>query len=412
MAFDNLTGVRAGADKANRKQLAKEQTSVAKHMSTSIAVSGIFRRDQLASGVYSFFENLMRGLAALAVDRSATNGFDLTIFHGCTELPWRCDHVRFRQIPDRFGRFISETRIGAMESVGIDAVLFPDYFTPPLVRARRTVTVIHDLQYLHFPEFSSPVKRAWLKQCHRWTLRACDAVVTISETVRQDLIARYGSRCADRIHAIWNPISIDRLDAGECRDFTGGRPYIMCVAVDRPQKNLHTLIEAFHLLKERFTDHCLVIAGQLRSQNRAPSHWSRQFADNMPSTVDAVSRLGLQDRVFVTGFISDAELGSLYRGASVFVLPSLFEGFGMPAVESMALRVPTLVSDLPVLREVTLNQAHYLHDPKCAGELAARLTDILENVDSAKPSPELSNEIRRRYAPETIARQYFDLLKG
>ena len=381
-------------------------------MATSIAVSGMFRHDQLASGVYSFFENLMRGLTTITSNLSGTDNVELTVFHGRTELPWHDERVKLRQISDRFSRFVAETRIGAIEVAGTDAVLFPDYFTPPLVRARRTVTVIHDLQYLHMPEFFSPVKRAWLRRCHRWTLRACDAVVTISETVRQDLIKQYGSRWADRIHAIWNPISLGRFGAGERRDYTGGRPYIMCVAVDRPQKNIRTLIEAFHLLKERFPDHCLVIAGQPRSQNRAPRRWSRKFAGCMPSTVDSVLRLGLQDRVCVTGFISDVELGALYRGASVFVLPSLFEGFGMPAVESMAMRVATLVSDLPVLREVTLNQASYLQDPKCAGELAARLAGILENVDAARPSQELSNEIRRRYAPETIARQYFDLLKG
>jgi glycosyltransferase involved in cell wall biosynthesis len=128
--------------------------------------------------------------------------------------------------------------------------------------------------------------------------------------------------------------------------------------------------------------------------------------------VDLVEQLGLTKQVITTGFIPDAQLGGLYRGASVFVLPSLFEGFGMPAVESMALGAPTLVSGLPVLREVTLGRARYIENPVDPHEMAERIGDILKEGDAARPSGELRCEIRQRFAPETIARQYLRLLLG
>jgi glycosyltransferase involved in cell wall biosynthesis len=179
--------------------------------------------------------------------------------------------------------------------------------------------------------------------------------------------------------------------------------------MDRPQKNLHTLIRAFDQIKDRFPDYLLVMVGQLRRLRPDRHEKSADIARDMPSTEDLVTSLGLTDRVVITGFVSDAQLGGLYRGASAFVLPSLFEGFGMPAAEALALRTPTLVSDLPVLREVTLGGAQYLANPQSQDELAERVAGILKDVEAARPLPELAEKIRRHYAPPTIARQYYDL---
>jgi glycosyltransferase involved in cell wall biosynthesis len=132
----------------------------------------------------------------------------------------------------------------------------------------------------------------------------------------------------------------------------------------------------------------------------------------MPSALDLVIELGLEKHVVITGFVPDAELGALYRIAAAFVLPSLFEGFGMPAVEALALGAPTLVSDLPVLREVTLDGAHYVKDPLNKDEMADCIADLLTLGDAGRPTVEFSREIRNRFAPETIARQYVKLLLG
>jgi glycosyltransferase involved in cell wall biosynthesis len=120
--------------------------------------------------------------------------------------------------------------------------------------------------------------------------------------------------------------------------------------------------------------------------------------------------LGLSEHVVVTGFIPDEQLGALYRGAALFVLPSLFEGFGMPVVEAFAMGAPTLVSDLPVLREVTLNAAHYIADPLNPDQMADEIAQVLALGDAARPSLEFRNDLRHRVAPETIAGQYLKLM--
>lgn len=243
---------------------------------------------------------------------------------------------------------------------------------------------------------------------HETTLRRANAVVAISEWVKSDILKHYGQRWESKVHAIWNPIAIERFNTESEQRVTNGRPYILCTSADRPSKNLGSLIRAFDLIRDRFPDHCLVLAGQLRSEYRG---WRRQTSNaELPAAIELVESLNLADRVVLTGYIPDEQLGALYRGASLFVLPSLFEGFGMTAVEALALGSPTLVTDLPVLREVTLNGAHYIPDPLNAHQIADQIVGLLSRSESARPSDQLQTDIRHRFAPETIARQYHDLM--
>jgi glycosyltransferase involved in cell wall biosynthesis len=379
-------------------------------VSKTLGICAVYKRHQYATGVYSFTENLLRGLAGMREKLSPAEKFDVTVFLGSQGIPWSNDQFTFRKLSDPLGRWPVETRVGMFDGRGYDGILFPNNFTPPIVRSRRAVTIIHDLHYRNLPEHWPLAKRTWLRLCHEVTLRRCDAVVAISEWVKSDILKHYGQRWESKVHTIWNPIAIERFSTQSEQRVTGGRPYILCTSADRPSKNLGALIRAFNLIRDRFPDHCLVLAGQLRSEYRG---WRRQTSNaELPAAIELVKSLNLADRVVLTGFIPDEQLGALYRGASLFVLPSLFEGFGMTAVEALALGSPTLVSDLPVLREVTLNGAHYIPDPLDAHQLADQMVEILLRLESARPSDQLQTDIRHRFAPETIARQYQNLLLG
>jgi glycosyltransferase involved in cell wall biosynthesis len=380
-------------------------------MSQVIGVCAFFRQDQFATGAYSFVENLLRGLAALR-RKAAPDEFEAVVFHGSRGIRWFDEQLTFRQLPDRWGRWPAETRAAWLDGRGFEGILFPNSFTPPFVRAGRAVTVIHDLQYLHLPEYWPPAKRVWMWACHQFSLRRCHAVVGISETVKNDILEHYGHRWESRVHAIWNPISLERFDQLAEPPFNDGRPYVLCAAADRPYKNVSTLIRAFAQVHEHRPEYRLVLAGQLRSDLRGWHRRDQSIEAKQPSAADLVGQLGLSKHVMVTGYITDAQLGSLYRGAAVFVLPSLFEGCGMPAVESAALGTPTLVTDLPVLREVTLSRAHYIENALDHGQLADQIEALLALGDAARPPVDLRYELRHRFAPETIARQYLKLLIG
>jgi glycosyltransferase involved in cell wall biosynthesis len=184
----------------------------------------------------------------------------------------------------------------------------------------------------------------------------------------------------------------------------------LCVAVDRPQKNLFRLVKAFAEVRAKHPEYCLVLAGQLRSSRRDARERSPDVSRKMPSTVDLVEEMGLSEHVRVTGFVSDQELGVLYRGASMCVMPSLFEGFGMPAVEALAMGKPTLVSGLPVLREVTLNSASYIEDPTNVGAMSESIRTMLSNLDRFQPAVELTEQVQHLFSPRTIARRYLEIL--
>ena len=402
----------SGASEAAVQASAGSNVAATAGLPKRLGMCAFYRPDQFASGAYSFSENLMRGFAALKGVAGQHPNFELTIFHGANGLRWTDDRLNYRLIPDSRGRFPAETRVGLVDSAGFDAILHPNSFTPPIVRSRRVATVIHDLQYLLLPEYWPLAKRVWMRANHAITMRRCDAVVAISETVKNDILTHYGHRWEARVHAIWNPLSLDRLTQPGEQTFTNGRPYILCAAVDRPPKNLSTLIRAFALLREKFPDHCLVLAGQLRTDDRTWRRRAGGVETKAPGAMDLVNELNLTKDVVITGFVPDQQLGALYRGAALFALPSLFEGFGMPAVESLALGTPTLVSDLPVLREVTLNSAHYIANPLNAPQMADEIAQVLSMGDAARPSAEFCSDLRRRVAPETIATQYLKLLVG
>ena len=274
-----------------------------------VGMCAFYREDQFPNGLYSVSENLMRGMAALHGSSQNSCPFELTVFHSPHGLRWTDPLLNYRELPRRWGgRFTAETKVGFSDSAGLDAVLFPSSFTPPIVRARRTVTIFHDLQYIHFPEHWPLSRRIWMRASHEISLRKCDAVVSISQTVKDDIIKHYGDRWQSRVHSIWNPVAFERFDRLAEQNFSGGRPFILTAAVDRPVKNLATLIRAFALLHKRFPDHCLVLAGQLRSKDRGWRRRAAKLEAEMPSAVDLINDLGLAKHVIATDYIPDEQL--------------------------------------------------------------------------------------------------------
>jgi glycosyltransferase involved in cell wall biosynthesis len=379
-------------------------------MPKTLAIAGQLRPTQMVGGVASHLQNLCRGIEEVIADDERFADVTVDVFHGPAGTPYRTRHFSYHAMSHRCGRFAADAWFGMTAAKDFDATLFTNYFRPPIVRSGRSVCVIHDLLDKHFPELSSWARRVWLDRAQRYALSRCDRVIAISQAVRDDILRAYGARLADKVTAIWNPIAFERLDGVDEQRFTNGKPFVLGVAVDRPSKNLYTLIRAFEKLSRRDADHLLVLVGELRSRRPQSRIHSRRVASTMPPTVDLVRELGVEDRVIITGFVSDAELGALYRGASLFVMPSIFEGFGMPPIEALAMGVPTLVSGIAVLREITLGAAEYLDDPRDADAMAERMYQMLSLGDAMRPAADVVSAIRRTFAPATVATRYLEAL--
>ena len=360
----------------------------------TIGVDATFIRSGAVGGAEHMVRNLVTGLGA--------TGGGVTVFARAGN--WS-DHIRgveLAEVPRRMNRFIAGTYAAARFGDRLDGVIYANYFVPPVVRRGQTVVaVIHDLQYIHYPEFFSVVKRRWLRLAHRFSLKTAHRIVAISEFVREDLLAVYGDRWSDSIVTIPNPVSWNRLSS--TKHLIEG-PYILTVAAEYPHKNLTTLVKAFALARRRhdLDGVRLAIVGQ-----RAAELVS---TDDTGQLNRVIAEAGIGHEVLRLGYVRDEDVGALYSDALVFVLPSLFEGFGMPAVEALGFGLPVITTRCAALPETTLGFAHYVTDPLDAEELADALVRVSSSSAEYCPSTEQVTAIRDAYDPVTVASKYRALI--
>lgn len=213
-----------------------------------------------------------------------------------------------------------------------------DYIQPPTQKAK-IVTTIHDLTPLKFPEHQHPRTLAAYKQGLRWVKEEAAVVITDSYSTKQDVIELlkipeekiqviYLAAPQDfhefrRRHENTRDLSIDLVK----RKYGIEGEYILSVGTQEPRKNLERTIMAFKALG---LEKSLVIAG--------PYGWGKKV-----QPVKGVK---------VLGFLPSFDLPPLYAGASCFVYPSLYEGFGLPVLEALAVGCPVVTSDRGSLKEV------------------------------------------------------------
>lgn len=352
-------------------------------------------------GAEHMLYNLVKGLAPACAELSVLCASERNLDPGFTARLRGLGDVSLVACGGDGGtRFAAEQRACLRPGVSSDAVLFPNYFVPPLVPRRlgRVVSVLHDMQYRHFPQNFSAKKRAWLALTQGFALRRSDTVVAISEFVRQDILRCYGQRLGRRVITIPNPISWDRF-TDDPLPAPMSKPYILSVAAQYAHKNLGTLVRAFALVARQEPELQLVLCGQDYKGLRGVSVAHQGVGP-------LVEELGLGGRVHMTGYVDDATLGRWYRGASMFAFPSVFEGFGMPPVEALGFGLPTVTTRRTALPEVTLGLAHYVDDPFSIGEWAARLLAVARDPGRHRPNPAAVAELQAHYNPSRIGRLY------
>lgn len=241
-----------------------------------------------------------------------------------------------------------------------DVMHVPHTGCPSTGRAKLVVT-IHDLVYYDHPECFVQDTKGWKRIAERIAGQAT-LILTVSEYARGTIIERLGVH-PERVRAIYHGVSpvFLREVAGIPFEETQARfgirrPYILFVGTVQPNKNLKRLVEAFDILRRsELKGWQLVIAGQ--------QGW---LTEPIFATVEA--RDCRQDVIW-TGYVDDEVLASLYRGAEAFVLPSLLEGFGIPAIEAMSCGTPVVASKTGSLPEVVGN-AGILVDPYSTEDIA------------------------------------------
>lgn len=233
------------------------------------------------------------------------------------------------------------------------------------------VVTIHDLWLERYPRYSKKLFGQRLSSFRtRRTIRRARRVIAVSQATARDLEALYGVPC-EKISVVPNGVSEDWWpDAGSdpaevAASF--GLPsarFILFVGGAEPRKNHAALMDAFARWRMVGDSHCLVVVGN-------PHH---RIGD-----VDATARrFGIQSRVKVLGRVSGADLRRLYSCATVFVFPSIYEGFGMPVLEAMACGAPVITADTTALPEV-VGDAALLVNPRDPDALAEAMRRVIED---------------------------------
>jgi glycosyltransferase involved in cell wall biosynthesis/SAM-dependent methyltransferase len=248
------------------------------------------------------------------------------------------------------------------------------YFQHPDVPV---VSVIYDLQYAAYPQFFSPDDEAGRERTFLTAARTAQRLVCISEFTRQTVLAQ-GKVPPGRtatVH-ISLPTRLSRaapeaVAAVRSRMGLGQARYFLYPANYWPHKNHRMLLTALGMLAAARPgdDLRLVLTG-------ADTGLREELGQ-------AVTRLGLGGRVVFAGYVPDAELSALLTGATALVFPSLYEGFGMPLVEAMAVGTPIVCSDVTSLPEVGGEAALYF-DPKRPDTIVAALTRLLDEPGLAE----------------------------
>ncbi|MBI5128469.1 MAG: glycosyltransferase family 4 protein [Rhodopseudomonas palustris] len=368
-----------------------------------IALSANFIRPGRVGGVEQAFYNLVLGLLDCGANTTIVGG-EGRLARGMKEnLVARGAIVDSKAFVNN--RFLAEEMFAATESRDFVGTVFPNYYLP-MTKNRRlgtTITIVHDLQHLHFPQNFSLAKRLWLEKCIPHALRASDIVVCISDATRVDVEANYGAG-RSRIVTIPNAVDWSRLEIrdGGAQPETVEHPYVLSVAHHFAHKNLDTLIRAVGEISKTRDDLKLVLVGQLSNALGSGSYSNR--------LTETIREGQLENVVRFTGLIDDATLGRLYRSAAVFCSPSLFEGFGLPAVEAIGLGVPTIVSGIESLKEVTLGRAEYVSNPLSVDEWSARISRAIEDPKNEHDRQLDAARVRAAYSRSVIAQKYLSLL--
>lgn len=276
------------------------------------------------------------------------------------------------------------------------------YFHHPAVPV---VSVVYDLQYAYYPQFFSPDDEAGRERTFLTAARVAERLVCISEFTRQTVLEQ-GNVPPGKTATVHISLprrlrrtADDAVAATRARLGLGEAEYLLFPANYWPHKNHRMLLTAFGMF------------AAARPEAKLKLVLTGSDTGLRIELGQAAVRLGLAERVVFAGYVSDEELSALLTGAKALIFPSLFEGFGMPLVEAMAVGTPILCSDVTSLPEVGGDAALYF-DPRRPDDMAAAMCRL---VDEPGLAGELTAKGRQRLAhiggPEDMARGYLDVFE-
>lgn len=241
----------------------------------------------------------------------------------------------------------------------VDIIHTSDWTEPPSKYPK--VTTVHDLVPFKYPHTTTDSIRNAHKKRLAWVMRESDRIIAVSESTKSDLmtILRIPEEkivvIPEGVEERYTPQPLEIIEMAK-KHYKTGDDYIFALSTIEPRKNHPGLIQAFKLVREKYPNLKLLIGGRFREDSMARP----------------------EEGVIMPGYIPDADLPSLYSGCLAFVMPSFYEGFGLPPLQAMACGAAVAVSNISSLPEV-VGSAGILFDPESVDSIATGIIKAIEN---------------------------------
>lgn len=269
-------------------------------------------------------------------------------------------------------------------------------YAMPVWKWRRCkyVVTIHDLAAWDIPETLPKAYVPYIRWTIRNSVKRADAIITHTQYMA-DRIKGFFKNVRCPIYVI--PDGIRDSVIVQTALSAGRKRTILFVGSVEFRRNLPTVVRALSLLPNTYNDVKFIIAG-------------RQH-EGMSEIMDEARLLGLSDRIEMRGVVSEKQLADLYAESGVLVMPSYYEGFGIPIIEAMACGLPIIASNNPVFQEVGGEVVHYYGDPKDAKALAQTIEAVFNHPDQTIALAKKGIERSKQFKWDVIAQQHLDVYR-
>lgn len=246
-------------------------------------------------------------------------------------------------------------------------ILFAPSLSAPVFSGVRCVVVIHDMVAFYFGSRYGKLRKCYIRLLTRCLLEKAERIVTVSQHSMND-IAKHSKKSVSKLSVVYEGVE-DKFRVIDdpsvlmcCREkYKLPERFVLYVGMLEPGKNIYRLIRAYSGIYKTIREK-LVIAGK--------KGWAYS------EIFELVKELGIEKEVLFTGYVDDKDLPALFNCASVFVYPSLYEGFGLPCLEAMACGVPVITSGVTSLPEV-VGDAAVLVDPQNEESIALAIKELV-----------------------------------
>jgi glycosyltransferase involved in cell wall biosynthesis len=275
----------------------------------------------------------------------------------------------------------------------------PDVFFSPAHYAPRFTTVplvvtIHDVSYLYYP---NEFLKKDLYKLKNWTQQAmiqAKKIIAVSEFTKKDIVKNYAIN-PEKIIAIHN--GFNTYQQSEKTKQENKDPYILYVGTLQPRKNIETLIHGFNEIIKEKNNLKLVLVGK--------KGWMYE------SLFALVKKLDLEDKIDLKGYVTNEELEKLYNNATLFIMPSLYEGFGIPILEAMSHGVPVLAATGSSLVEIGGDACAYFN-PHDTMELKRKILEMIHKPELTENLGRKGLERIKKFSWEKCARETLGVLQS